>query len=265
LKGRYAELQAGLKKYPNNIWLLFNCLESGNALCFHSGYDKRHKEGIYPECIRMANLVITYSKAVGDVLRARMIMVILHSAYGNIDEARKHAEKFPERCDMTFNVMQAYISHDDKNYADEAEHCKRDIFYHYQAMFCSIAQLGEAYRHMQKYDDALKQFEMIFDLISVIGNDEAIMPPLHFRERGDVHSLIAHTYIEMGDTKKALERLEKMVDYDTTILPHFKSKGGWGDGIKQKLLKKLNDVKFENLKNEERFIVMMNRAAAMDD
>jgi len=161
--------------------------------------------------------------------------------------------------------MQAYISHDDKNYADEAEHCKRDIFYHYQAMFCSIAQLGEAYRHMQKYDDALKQFEMIFDLISVIGNDEAIMPPLHFRERGDVHSLIAHTYIEMGDTKKALERLEKMVDYDTTILPHFKSKGGWGDGIKQKLLKKLNDVKFENLKNEERFIVMMNRAAAMDD
>jgi len=265
LKRRYAELQEGLKKYPNNIWLLFNCLESGNALCYHSGYDKLHEGEIYPECIRMANLIIAYSKEVNDVLRAHMIMVILHSAYGNKEKAQEHAEKFPERSDMTRYVMQAYISHYEKKYADEAEQCKRDILYHYEAMFCSIAQLGEAYRLMKKYDDALKQFGMIFDLISVICADKAIIPPLHFRECGDVHSLIAHTYIEMGDKEKALERLEKMVDYDTTILPQFKINGGWGEGIKQRLLKKLNNADFESIKNEERFIAMLRRANAMSD
>ena len=57
------------------------CLESGNALCYHSGYDNHHKEEIYPECVRMANLIITYSKEINDVLRTHMIMVILHSAY----------------------------------------------------------------------------------------------------------------------------------------------------------------------------------------
>ena len=263
LKRRYAELQDGLKKYPNNIWLLFNCLESGNALCYHSGYDNHHREETYPECVRMANLIITYSKEVNDVLRAHMIMVILHSAYGNKAKAHEHAERFPERCDMTKFVMQAYISHYENDYADEAEQCKRDILLHYEAMFCSIAQLGEAYRLMKKYDDALKQFEMVFDLISVICADEAFIPPLHFRERGDVHSLIAHAYIEMGDNEKALERLEKMVDYDINVLPHFKGKGGRGEGIKQRLLKKLNEAEFEILRSNDKFMALLERANAM--
>ena len=265
VKRRYAELQDGLKKYPNNIWLLFNCLESGNALCYHSGYDKQHGEEIYPECVRMANLVITYSKEINDVLRAHMIMVILHSAYGNDEKAWEHVKNFPERVDMSAHVMSAYIAHNEMNYIDEAEYCKRDILYHYVAMFESIAQLGEAYRLMKKYDDALKQFEMIFDIINVISTYEAVIPPLHFKDHGDVHALIAHTYIEMGDNEKALAWLEKMVDYDTTVLPRFKGKGGWGEGIKQRLLKKLNAVEFENLKNDKQFIALMNRATAMDD
>ena len=263
VKKCYAELQDGLKKYPNNIWLLVNCLETGNSLCYHSGYDKYHEEEIYPECVRMANLVITYSKDVNDVLRAHMIMVILHSAYGNKEKAQEHTEKFPWRVDMSVYVMSAYIAHHEKRYADEAEQCKRDIWLHYEAMFCSMAQLGEAYRLMGRYDEALQQFNMIFDLIAVICADETIIPPLHFRERGDVHALIANTYIEMGDTDKALQRLGRMVDYDTNILPLFKGKGGWGDGIKQRLLKKLNSAEFKNIKDDERFIALMNQANAL--
>jgi transcriptional regulator with XRE-family HTH domain len=129
LKGRtaYDTLQEGLRRYPNNMWLLMNTLEYGNSLCFRSGYDKITGLEIYPECIRLSNLVVSYAKNITDILRAHMIMVILHSAYGNKEKARDHAEKFPWRCDMTFNVMSAYIAYHDKNYHDEAEYCQKDI------------------------------------------------------------------------------------------------------------------------------------------
>jgi len=264
VKRRYAEMQDGLKRYPNHIWLLFNCLETGNALCYHSGYDKQHGQEIYPECVRMADIITAYSKEVNDVLRAHMIMVILHSAYGNYKKAWEHAEKFPVRSDMTIHVMSAYIAHFEKNYADESEYCQRDIMFHYEAMFCSMAQLGDSYRYMGKYDAALKMFKMIFKLIEIICEDKPIMPPLHYRERGDVHVLIARTYIEMGDIENALHWLEKMVDYDINILTQ--TQHDWNDGNhKKRLLKKLNSPEFDSIRGEERFIALIERTNELEN
>ena len=269
LRRRYDILQDGLRRYPNNVGLLVNCLETGNGLAYPENndfYDAIHWEEIYKECIRMANVLFSIPKNVNinDILRAHMIMVTLHSAYGNIDKAREHAENFPWRSDMTAHVMSAYIAHAEKNYADEAKYCERDILFHYEAMFCSMAQLGDSYRYMKKYDDALKMFEKIFKIIEIICADKPVMPPLHYRERGDAHVLIAKTYLEMNDKSKALEWLEKMVDYDVNVLPQIKDKKGLRINIKQRLLKKLSEAEFENLKNNGRFLTLLNRANALD-
>ena len=284
IKRRYAELQDGLKRYPNHMWLLVNCLETANALCYHSGYDEKHGKEILPECIRMANIIIAYSKQANDVLRAHMIMVILYTAYGNKEKAREHAEKFPWRVDMSAHVMSAYIAHHEKNYADEALHCQRDIMYHFEAMLCDIAQLGEAYRYLKKYGDALKMFNSAFALIKIIFADENFMPPIHRRERGDIHALIARTYLEMGDSAQALEWLEKMVDYDIAVLGRSKDDmriktpslrdvdhdfyyaywNSW-EVCKKRLLKKLNGEEFAELKDNAKFKELLERANNMNE
>lgn len=266
----YEALQEGLRRYPNNCILLSNSLEIGIALAYPENYcyDEVHGREIYRECIRQANIVISYDKNITNVLRAHMIMVLLHSAYGEIKMAWEHAQNFPWRADMTIHEMSAYIAHAEKDYENEALYCQRDIMYHFEAMLDNITQLGECYRIMGNYADALKMFHAVFSLIDFIFADEEIMPPLHCRERGDVHALIAKTYLEMDENGKALNWLEKMVDYDTNVRAKFNNElmvetpflrdvkytFYWNHGgIRERVQNKLNATEFDVLKDTQRF------------
>ena len=146
--------------------LLVNCLQTGIALSYpeNDWCDKTHANEIYQECIRMANLIISYSKNFGDVLQARMNMAFLHSAYGNIEKAREHAEKLPTRSDMTRQCMYGHIMHDEKDYSAEANCRQLDFHYRLPAILDNIILLGDAYRLMGKYNDALKVFNSVFPL-----------------------------------------------------------------------------------------------------
>ena len=264
----YNALQEGLRRYPNNNILLVNCLQMGIALAYPENcgcYNETQGKEIYQECIRMANLIISYGKNASDVLQAHMGMVMLHSAYGNIEKAREHAENFPVRSDMTWNTMEAYISHFEKDYAHEAYHWKANLDYHLPALFDNIIMLGKSYRLMGKHDDALKMFFDTFSFMEILYKGEKIIPPIPNTDSGDVYVEIAKTYLEMNDKTKALDWVEKMVDYNVNILPQFKGQGGWAENIKRRLLKKLNEPELDSIKNDERFIDLMNRANAMDD
>ena len=98
LKGKaiYDALQNGLCRYPNNMRLLMNSLEMGISIACpgtdHEWYDEIHGEEIYHECIRQANILISYSKNNTYVFRAHMIMGILHSVYGDSQKAWEHME-----------------------------------------------------------------------------------------------------------------------------------------------------------------------------
>ncbi len=107
----YLKEQDGLKMYPNNTTLLLQHLETGISLAYPENdcYDSVHADKIYKECIRSANIVVRYSKDTTGVLRAHMIMVLLHSAFGNFEKAKEHAEQFPFRADMTIHKMMSYI------------------------------------------------------------------------------------------------------------------------------------------------------------
>ena len=67
---KYLAIKDGLRIYPNNSILLMHCLETGIALSYPENeelYDINHAEDIYKECIRYANLVISYSKNISDI------------------------------------------------------------------------------------------------------------------------------------------------------------------------------------------------------
>lgn len=276
LKQFYDGLQAGLLRYPNNMRLLMLSLEYSMSLAYpeNDTYYAEYANDIYNEAIRQANIVISYGKNTTDVLRAHMIMVLLHSQYGNINLAWKHANEFPWRSDMTIHEMSAYIAHAQKDYKNEALHCERDIMYHFEAILDNITQLGCAYLQLKKHDEALKILESVFALIKLFFGEEEYLPPLHCRELGDVHMLISQIYLEMGDDENAIYWLEKMVNYDLNVrkfftndmmvkTPLLRDVGFtfyWAHyDAKEKLKEKLSSSTFDSLRNSEKFILLKSK------
>lgn len=275
----YIETQEGLKRYPNNITLLMFSLERGLSLAYPDNdcYDQLHAKKIYEESIRQANIVISHCKQTTDVLRTHMIMVLMHSIHGNISQAWEHANQFPWRADMTIHEMSAYIVHAESNYTDESLYCQRDFMYHLEAMLDNNTQNGCAYFMLGNYSDALTAFTSVFNMIELIFKNEKYLPPLHIRERGDVHVLIAQTYIMLKDNSNALIWLEKMVDYEiknrkfftndmyvqTPLLRDVKYTFYWNHrspkGYLEVLLSNMNDLTFKNLKDHQKLIELVNR------
>lgn len=214
---KYYALQQGLKLYPNNTILLLQCLETGLALSYPENdgiYDEEHSTVIYNECIRYANLIISYSKKTSDVMRAHMIMVILHSAYGNFTKANFHAEQFPHRADFNIHVMYAYYAHWKKDYLIESKSCQYGVLYYLDAMINIATRLSMSYVLQENYKDASRTLETALELIHCVFKDNEFLPPVHYREQGDLYMILADVYLKGGNEEKALCYLEKMVDYD---------------------------------------------------
>ncbi len=268
---KYYALQEGLKMYPNNTILLLHCLETGIALSYPENeelYDAQHAEGIYRECIRYADLVISYSQNISDIMRAHMIMVSLHSAYGNFEKAIFHTEQFPHRADFNIHVMYAYYAHWKKDYVTESNSCQYGILHYLEGMLNITTQLAKSYMLQEKYSDAVSTVETSLELIQCIFKDNNVMPPIHHREHGDLYALLAEIYLKDGNSDKALSYLEKMVDYDlndyATIDGNTQTKTPLLNSIPhglyhkridrhQNLSNKLTDQRFEILKANKRY------------
>ena len=230
---QYNALQVGVKRYPNHTGLLMASLESGIALAYPENdvFDPEHARERYEECIRQANIVISYSNNTTDVLRAHMILVLLHSAYGNFKQARAHAEKFPVRADMNFHLMQAYCAHWQKNYGAEALHCQNGVLYSLHAILDLLIHLAKTYEHREQDSAAVEILEYAVDLIELTVKGEASIPPLHYLEAGDVYRLMAEGYLRLGREEEALARLERMVRYDLEEIQAFAKKPQWSSPL----------------------------------
>lgn len=274
----YDELQQGLEKYPNNTSLLSQCLETGISLAYpeNDTFDSENGETIYKECIREANIVIKYSKNTTDVLRAHMIMVLLHSAYGNFEMAQVHANEFPWRADMTIYEMKAYIAHFQKDYMTENKWRQNDFFYHFEVMLDDIVQMGCCHYHLADYNNAEYVFMQALAMIELVCKDENVVPHFHYRERGDIYSLLAEIYLKQNRPDDALNTLEKMVYYDVHELAKFKSGKKMNtpllsdvdydfywiyEDYKKTMLLKLKNPAFEILKKDSRFVSLVKKAA----
>ncbi len=222
---KYAVLMDALKLYPNNVMLLMHCLEAGLSLAYPDNdglYDSEHSEEIYKECIREARILVSIDHNASDILRTHMIMVLLHSAYGNFKEAWKLMNNFPFRADMTVNHMLSYYYHWKKDYKTEAESCEIDMMFQLEAMLNNLTHLYETYMELEQYNDAAEVLEYAVKLIDITAGDEEVLPPMHWREDGDIYKLLAEVYVKLGRTDDALAYLGKMVDYDVDVCALFR-------------------------------------------
>jgi len=274
---KYAALSEGLKEYPNNPLLLLACLETGLALAYpeNTVYDASHAEAIYHECIRMANLVISCSPNTSDILRAHMILVLLHAAYGNFREALVHAQHFPTRPDFNIHVMYAYYAHHKRDYETEAGSCQFGVMHYLESLLNILTRLGQAYTLLGNYGDAAETLETALSLIDCIFAKDEIKPPIHHREKGDLYMLLADIFLKSGDREKALSYLTKMVDYDTGMYEQITEETQTASPLLkirahefyrkridryEPLSAKLTDRRFEELKEDARYCELLKRA-----
>lgn len=249
-------LQDALKKYPSNLGLLQASIEYGNMLSYKENYcyNEEYADKIYKETIRQADLIIKYSNNITDILRAHMIMVLLHSSFGDVENAVKHANEFPLRSDLTAHAMCAYINHMYKIYDIEQINLQRDFDCQMFSTINTLTKLGISYENTTNYNEALKIYFSIFDYINYIFKDDDYIPALYRTEYGNLYSFIARTYLNMGNIDECLNYLEKLVNEEiyqekvnTTeivVKNKFLGKANWTNYINYKQFNKECDALF---------------------
>lgn len=280
----YDILQDGLKKYPNNLLIINNCLNLGVSLSMPGNgriYAKDRAEKILSESIRQANFIIANSKNITDILRARQCLVFLYSTSKKFDLAAAEADKFPVRTDFTKYSNMARVNEYMGNYEREASYLCSDIDYSLQAFEDNIARLGMAYYSKGNYADAIDVYERFFAVIKAIFKDEC-PPPYHDFDSGDCYLLLAKAYLAVGEEDKAMDAVENSVMYylafsekDTRdhhdqiavrspIIKKCEFKHCIHKAtIKKKLLEKLSDKDIQPLSQRARFVELLNTVNTM--
>lgn len=208
----YQALLEGLKRYPCQPALLLQALEAGASLAYPENvcYDGENGRRIYLECVKHASLVIRYARSAADVLRAHMLLVLLHAAYGNSEAAEEHAEQFPVRADMTVYAMRAVLAHFRNDRRAESAARRQVLAYQTEALLDGIAALAGCYAELGQNDDAWHTQSAALDWLGAVFRDEAVPPVLYVRERGNLYALAADVCLKAGKPAEALRLLREL-------------------------------------------------------
>ena len=283
----YDILLDGLKKYPNNYMITYNCMNLGVSLSLPDNgwiYAGERAEAIIHETIRQANFIITNSKNVSDILWARQNLVFLYSANKKFDLATTEARNFPVRTDLTLYSTMAIVNEYMGNHEREATYLCSDIDYSLQAFENNVARLGKAYYKSGNYTDAIEVYERFFAVMNAIFKDEC-PPPYHDFDSGDCYLLLAQAYLAVGEEKKAMDAVESSIMYYINFLKkdadgencypivvcspivkkrEFKQRIR-KDIIKKRLQNKLSDKCIEELHQNTRFVDLLDMVNSIQE
>lgn len=276
----YDILLDGLKRYPNNYLITFNCMNLGVSLSLQDNgwiYAKARAEAIIRETIRQANFIITNSKNISDILWSRQNLVLLYSANKKFDLATTEARNFPIRTDLTLYSAMATVNEYMGNHERESTYLCSDIDYSLQAFENNIARLGKSYYNNGNYTDAIEVYERFFAVMNIIFKSEC-PPPYHDFDSGDCYLLLAQAYLAIGESDKAMDSVESSIMYYMNLLkketddenyypivvnsPIVKKREFMQrirkDIIKKRLQNKLSDKCIEKLNQNPRFVDLLD-------
>lgn len=285
----YDILSDGLKKYPNNLIIINNCMALGVSLSMpHNGWiyaEERAKE-IASKTICQANFIIANSKNINDILTARQILIFLYCSRHEYDLAAQEARKFPVRTDFTLYSNIARVNEYMGNHEAAIAFLCTDIDYSLQAFEDNAARLGRAYYNSGKYNDAIETYETFFAVMKAIFKDEHPRP-YHDFDSGDLYLLLASSYLAVDETEKAMDAVEKSILYYLDLLEWGMEKSECNayrffeiksplvkntevtlsrlsrNDIKTKLLGKLCDKAIEPLRGNERYAKLVDRVGSI--
>lgn len=271
----YDMIMEGLKKYPTNLMLLSYCMGLGLALSLPENgwlYAKERAEEIAAETIRQANLIISYSKNIDDIMRARQALLFIYASRGDYGKAEAEAGQFPVRSDFTLYSNMARINEYRKRYGDAVVDLCNDNDYLLQYLEDNCARIGKAYYNIGKFSDAITVYETFFNIIKAIFKGDKF-PPYHDFDSGDCYLLLAQACLATGDNDKAMSSVEDSIMYWLSLCESFEgNRIEWHalrqspfvketqqalfiekSTLKEKLLKKLSAPEINLLRKSQRF------------
>ncbi|MBQ8370348.1 MAG: helix-turn-helix transcriptional regulator [Clostridia bacterium] len=275
----YDKMLEGLKKYPNNLILLNNCVGLGQALCLPENgwiYAPERADEIAAETERQAKRILMYSKNASDVMRAHQILVFLYSSRGEFDKAEAEADSFPVRADFTYFKHHSFVSEYMGNHRKTVEYLETDTNDIFVALADNLLRMGKAYAAQNLHREAIEVYECWFRLIRTICTDGQF-PPFHDSDFGDCYLLLAEAYLALGDTDKAMENVENSVHYWLGTRSCTPSSSGrcsriliddwWygcpDDVLKVKLTGKLESTALDPLRDCERFRALIGEVSSL--
>jgi transcriptional regulator with XRE-family HTH domain len=215
----YNVLTDALKIYPNNTKLLLEALSYGCSILMDNDVEtEEQKDRLYTECLHHAELVINYSKDVSSVLRVHKWLVYLYCHVGQFEKAKEHASMFP-KVNETQDMMQAWISRAMKNNDDEIKYRCNTFASLLSAIEFVLRPLGDAYKRQKKYEEAIKVYQTIINIVEAVYGDHEYTPPMHCLAW--VHFGLAHTSLLMGNNEAAIDWLEKEFEFNVKNARHF--------------------------------------------
>ena len=282
----YDEMIEGLKKYPNNLILLNNCMRLGLALSRPENgwlYASERAKEIKNETFRQANLIISYGKNISDIFAAHQTLVFLYSSEERYQEAISEAQKFPVRPDFTLYSNIARVDGYMGNYSHEIMCLCSEIDYSLQGLEDAAARLGQAYYNNRKYKEAITTYETFFDIMKAIFKDNC-PPPYHASDSGDCYLLLAQAYLAIGEVDGAVNSIENLVRHNINLIERCgDDKISWKtlmqsplvqetesvnfirkSILKESLIKKLSSEEIQALRDNQRFQALYEKARKFD-
>lgn len=216
----YETYMDALKTYPNSIPLLYMALASGHNLSWNyieRGDHERAAE-LRRECIRQGNVILNTCTDITRLMETHRWLVWTYGAMGDFEKAEEHAKKMPLGLDLGQGHMMADIKRRSGDTDGEIEQLCCNIAGILGLLEDEIHTLGNAYHRKGQYEDAIRVYRTLHDMLPVIYGDEEYTPPYHLLFVGDG---IAMCYAKLGKYDEAVEWLWKHFEHICKNAKHY--------------------------------------------
>lgn len=175
----YETYIAALGDYPNNVRLLYAALGSGANLAddYAERGDHARAAELRQECVHQANVILHRTDDTTTLLNTRMWLVHLRCDMKEYARAEEEAEQMPHGFSNECGLMKAWIKRAAGDTDGEIEARCNNIAGLPNVLADEIGPLGWAYADKGQYEDAIRVYRTLFDMLPVLYGDEPYTPP----------------------------------------------------------------------------------------
>lgn len=218
-----------IRLFPNNSTILINAMSFAETVI--RLYEEKIKdeigeegyEALTEESIRWANLVIKYSSSIDDILSAKNHLIELNIKKGKWNDAYELADTLPRHIYYTRNIRMVALKCEAGEKEDERKLRCNNIEEIANCLETEAAMLGNLYMDEEKYEDAIYCYSFLRDMLDAMYREEKYRPPFMLDEFS-LYRFPAYCHIKIGQYDKAVELLEKGVDFMITQAKYYNKK-----------------------------------------
>ncbi len=214
------------KRFPNNSLILCNAICFAGMLMDNEREELKNIIGedglddLKNERIRWAELVIKYSTDQDDILCAKRNLMEIYAGNNDWEKAFETAESFPKDIYNISSIRLAELKWQaGMTVEQQVLHCQ-NIRKLTDSLGHQVFMLGNSYMNDGNYEEALKCYTFMHDVIDSLYEGDEYHPPFH--DKGyPLFKFPAFCLVKLGRCEEAVGMLEKCLEYYQAQAKHF--------------------------------------------